>query len=49
MTKQIDAEGYMKDDVLKELRESRGYNYEDLITVNKDSMANYDEKVLIVV
>jgi len=33
------------DTILKELKEKRGYSYEDEITCSKECLQNYEEKV----
>ncbi|XP_011642918.1 1,2-dihydroxy-3-keto-5-methylthiopentene dioxygenase [Pogonomyrmex barbatus] len=41
----IDHRNYATDNILKELREKRGYTYEDEITCSKECLQNYEEKL----
>ncbi|XP_046350912.1 1,2-dihydroxy-3-keto-5-methylthiopentene dioxygenase-like [Haliotis rufescens] len=42
---QMDADGYLENSALKKLREDRGYSYEDLIEIKKDTLPNYEVKI----
>ncbi|KAM8834150.1 acireductone dioxygenase [Synchiropus picturatus] len=41
----LDADIYETDPKLKQLREERGYSYFDIITIHKDKLPNYEEKL----
>ncbi|RAL38415.1 hypothetical protein DM860_002393 [Cuscuta australis] len=41
----LDADNYEKDEVLKEIRESRGYSYMDFCEVCPEKLPNYEEKI----
>ncbi|CAH9145374.1 unnamed protein product [Cuscuta epithymum] len=41
----LDADNYEKDEVLKQLRESRGYSYMDFCEVCPEKLPNYEEKI----
>ncbi|CAH9084664.1 unnamed protein product [Cuscuta epithymum] len=41
----LDADNYEKDEVLKQIRESRGYSYMDFCEVCPEKLPNYEEKI----
>lgn len=41
----IDYKNYLTDDNLKNLKEKRGYSYEDEIVCSKECLQNYEEKL----
>ncbi|KAK2587868.1 hypothetical protein KPH14_003965 [Odynerus spinipes] len=41
----VDHDNYLNDPTLKELKESRGYTYEDEIVCSKECLPNYEEKL----
>ncbi|XP_024526210.1 1,2-dihydroxy-3-keto-5-methylthiopentene dioxygenase 1 [Selaginella moellendorffii] len=41
----MNADEYETDPQLKKLREERGYDYEDFITVSPDKLPNYEHKI----
>ncbi|XP_015111492.1 1,2-dihydroxy-3-keto-5-methylthiopentene dioxygenase, partial [Diachasma alloeum] len=41
---EVDYENYWNDEILKKLRMSRGYSYEDEIVCSKECLSNYEEK-----
>ncbi|KAH3709198.1 acireductone dioxygenase-like [Dreissena polymorpha] len=43
----IDTDNYATDETLRKVREERGYTYEDLITISREKLPNYDEKLKI--
>jgi len=43
----VNADDYENDPVLKRLREERGYDYQDIVNISRDTMPNYDEKLKI--
>ena len=42
---QLDADNFEKEGKLAEIREQRGYNYSDCITVTPEKLPNYEQKV----
>lgn len=42
---QLDADNYETDPRLKEIREAENYSWMDIITIHKDKLPNYEEKV----
>ncbi|XP_034965801.1 acireductone dioxygenase [Zootoca vivipara] len=43
----LDADNYETDPVLAEIRKERNYNWMDIITIHKDKLPNYEEKIKI--
>lgn len=43
----LDADRYENDADLEKIRVDRGYNYQDIITVSKDKLPGYEEKIKI--
>ncbi|MBN3281128.1 EIPR1 protein, partial [Polyodon spathula] len=43
----LDADNYKTDPKLAKIREERGYSYEDIIAIHKDTLPNYEEKLKI--
>ena len=43
----LDADNYENDTKLEKIRKDRGYNYQDIITVSKDKLPGYEEKIKI--
>ena len=43
----LDADSHEDDPELEEIRKARGYNYQDIITVSKDKLPGYEEKIKI--
>ncbi|XP_038052093.1 1,2-dihydroxy-3-keto-5-methylthiopentene dioxygenase-like [Patiria miniata] len=41
----VDADNLEGEGLLAKVRKERNYNYEDIITVSKESLPNYDEKL----
>ncbi|KAL9963306.1 hypothetical protein ACROYT_G032495 [Oculina patagonica] len=41
----LDADNYEKEGKLAEIREHRGYSYDDIITVTPEKMSNYEQKI----
>ena len=44
---QIDPVNYNQEDVLDRIKNERGYTYTDVITISRDKLSNYEEKVRI--
>ncbi|XP_033109682.1 1,2-dihydroxy-3-keto-5-methylthiopentene dioxygenase-like [Anneissia japonica] len=42
---QIDADNYKEEGLLDKIRKERGYSYEDVISISKDKLPNYEEKI----
>ena len=42
---QVDADNLKEEGVLDKVRKERGYTYEDVIEISRDTLPNYDEKV----
>lgn len=42
---QLNADIYESDPELQQIRKDRGYSYMDIITIHKDTLPNYEEKV----
>ena len=42
---QLDADHYAEEGLLAEIRQKRGYTYEDTITCTPEKLPNYNEKV----
>ena len=43
----LDANKHEDDPQLEQIRKERGYNYQDIITVSKDKLPGYEEKIKI--
>jgi len=43
----VNADDYENDPVLKRLREERGYTFQDIVDINKEKIASYDDKMKI--
>ena len=43
----LDADKHEDDPELEKIRADRGYNYQDIITVSKDKLPGYEEKIKI--
>uniref|UniRef100_A0A3B3BBN2 Acireductone dioxygenase n=1 Tax=Oryzias melastigma TaxID=30732 RepID=A0A3B3BBN2_ORYME len=41
----LDADHFDSDPELRKIREERGYSYMDIITIQKDTLPNYEEKL----
>uniref|UniRef100_A0A6Q2YCS4 Acireductone dioxygenase n=1 Tax=Esox lucius TaxID=8010 RepID=A0A6Q2YCS4_ESOLU len=41
----LDADIYETDPVLEKIRKDRGYSYSDIITIHKDTLPNYEDKL----
>jgi 1,2-dihydroxy-3-keto-5-methylthiopentene dioxygenase len=41
----LDADNHETDEKLAAIRAERGYNYQDIITVSKDKLPNYEVKI----
>ncbi|RVE66338.1 hypothetical protein OJAV_G00106550 [Oryzias javanicus] len=41
----LDADHFDSDPELRKIREERGYSYMDIITIHKDTLPNYEEKL----
>uniref|UniRef100_A0AAZ3SWP7 Acireductone dioxygenase n=1 Tax=Oncorhynchus tshawytscha TaxID=74940 RepID=A0AAZ3SWP7_ONCTS len=41
----LDADIYETDPVLEKIRKDRGYSYSDIITIDKDKLPNYEDKL----
>ncbi|XP_029972595.1 acireductone dioxygenase [Salarias fasciatus] len=41
----LNADIYENDPALKQIREDQGYSYMDIITIKKDTLPNYEEKL----
>lgn len=44
---QLNADIYENDPQLENIRKDRGYSFMDIITVHKDKLPNYEEKVIV--
>lgn len=42
---QLNADIYESDPELEKIRTEQGYSYMDIITIHKDTLPNYEEKV----
>lgn len=42
---QLNADIYETDPELEQIRREQGYSYMDIITIHKDTLPNYEEKV----
>lgn len=42
---QLNADIYETDPELEQIRKDQGYSYMDIITIHKDTLPNYEEKV----
>ncbi|XP_058470818.1 acireductone dioxygenase [Solea solea] len=45
--RKLDADIYESDPKLEEIRKDQGYSYMDIITIHKDTLPNYEEKLKI--
>ncbi|NXJ03820.1 acireductone dioxygenase [Cyrtonyx montezumae] len=43
--RRLDADNYETDPRLKEIREAENYSWMDIVTIHKDKLPNYDEKI----
>jgi 1,2-dihydroxy-3-keto-5-methylthiopentene dioxygenase len=43
----VDADNLKEEGVLDKVRKERGYTYEDVIEISRDTLPNYDEKLKI--
>lgn len=43
---QLNADVYESDPELEQIRKDQGYSYMDIITIHKDTLPNYEEKVI---
>lgn len=41
----LDADNYENDEELKSIREERGYNYQDIITITPERLPDYENKI----
>ena len=41
----VQADGSYDEQTLKKIRDDRGYSYEDVIEISRETLPNYDEKV----
>lgn len=46
MLLQLNADIYESDPELEQIRKEQGYSYMDIITIRKDTLPNYEEKVI---
>lgn len=46
MLLQLNADIYESDPELEQIRKEQGYSYMDIITIHKDTLPNYEEKVI---
>lgn len=46
MSVQLNADIYETDPELERIRKEQGYSYMDIITIHKDTLPNYEEKVM---
>lgn len=44
---QLNADIYENDPELERIRKERGYSYTDIITIHKDKLPNYEDKVIL--
>ncbi|NXY00291.1 MTND dioxygenase, partial [Centropus bengalensis] len=42
---QLDADNYENDPCLEEIRRAENYSWMDIVTIHKDKLPNYEEKV----
>ncbi|KAM9196448.1 acireductone dioxygenase isoform 3-T3 [Mergus octosetaceus] len=45
MKPQLDADNYETDPCLKQIRKAESYSWMDIITIHKDKLPNYEEKI----